>query len=89
VQPHKHNFAEVLCFFGTNPDDITDLDAEIELWINDEKHIITKSTMVYLPAGTMHCPLAFPRTGKSIIHFTCFPEGKIYYDEVVKAAMKK
>jgi hypothetical protein len=89
VKPHKHNFAEVLCFFGTNPDDITDLDAEIELWINDEKHIITKSVMVYLPAGTMHCPLAFPRIGKPIIHFTCFPEGKIYYDEVAKATMKK
>lgn len=89
VKPHKHNFAEVLCFFGTNPDDITDLDADIELWINDEKHLIHKSTMVYLPAGTMHCPLAFPRIGKPIIHFTCFPEGKIYYDEVAKASVKE
>ena len=89
VKPHKHNFAEVLCFFGTNPEDITDLDADIELWINDEKHMIHKSTMVYLPAGTMHCPLAFPRIGKPIIHFTCFPEGKIYYDEVAKATKKK
>ncbi len=89
VKPHKHNFAEVLCFFGTNPDDITDLDADIELWINDEKHLIHKSTMVYLPAGTMHCPLAFPRISIPIIHFTCFPEGKIYYDEVAKATVKK
>jgi hypothetical protein len=89
VKPHKHNFAEVLCFFGTDPRDITKLDSEIELWINDEKHIITKSVMVYLPAGTLHCPLSFPRIGMPIIHFTCFPEGKIYYDEVAKAAMKK
>jgi mannose-6-phosphate isomerase-like protein (cupin superfamily) len=89
VKPHKHNFAEVLCFFGTDPNDVTKLDSDIELWINDEKHIITKSVMVYLPAGTMHCPLGFPRIGMPIIHFTCFPEGKIYYDEVAKAVAKK
>jgi quercetin dioxygenase-like cupin family protein len=89
VKPHKHNFAEVLCFFSTDPKNIHDLDAEIELWIEDEKHIITQSVMVYLPAGTMHCPLSFPVVNKPLIHFTCFPEGKLYYDEVAKAAMKK
>jgi quercetin dioxygenase-like cupin family protein len=89
VQPHKHNFAEVLCFFGTDPQDFTDLDAEIELWVNDEKHIINKSVMVYLPPGTVHCPLSFHRVSKPIIHFTCFPEGKLYYDEVAKAQNKK
>ncbi len=89
VRPHKHDFAEVLCFFSTDPQDIHNLDAEIEFWIEDEKHIITESVMVYLPPGTMHCPLAFPKVNKPLIHFTCFPEGKIYYDEAAKAAKQK
>jgi hypothetical protein len=89
VKPHKHNFAEILCFFGTDPNDITRLDSQIELWVNDELHIFNKSVMVYLPAGTWHCPLTFKRVGMPLIHFTCFPEGKLYYDEIAKATMKK
>ncbi|HSW57962.1 MAG TPA: hypothetical protein VLH15_06140 [Dehalococcoidales bacterium] len=89
VKPHAHDFAEVLCFFGTDPEDVTKLNSRIELWINDEKHIITRSTMVYLPAGTLHCPLAFPKVGMPIIHFTSFPEGKIYYNEADSPEDKK
>ena len=48
--------------------------------------MITKSTMTYIPAGVEHCPLVFHRIGTPIIHFTCFPEGKIYFTGLTKGA---
>ena len=38
---HSHDYDEVIAFFGTNHEDPSDLGAEVELWLGDEKHIIT------------------------------------------------
>ena len=40
---HTHDFGEVVTFFGSNPDDPTDLCGEIEFWLGDEPNTITKS----------------------------------------------
>jgi len=54
--PHTHNFGQLLCFFGNNPEDDFDLGAEIELCMGDEmeKHTINQSTAVYIPPGLVH-----------------------------------
>jgi len=56
--PHIHKDAELLFHIGTNPDDPTDLGAEVELCMGPEmeRHIITKSCVVYIPPGFIHCP---------------------------------
>jgi hypothetical protein len=77
VKPHTHPFPEMIAFFGTNPDDIHDLCGEIELWIDGEQHIITKSFVAFIPAGVVHCPLKIRRIDRPIFHFTAGP-GKIY-----------
>ena len=68
-EPHTHDFDEILAFWGTNPDDIHDLGGEIEFWLEDEKHIITKSCLIYVPKGMKHCPLRTTRLDRPIIHF--------------------
>lgn len=78
VKPHKHDYDEVIAFIGTNPEDIHDLGGEVELWLDDEKHIITRSSMVYIPKGLQHCPLTFLRVDRPIFHFTSGP-GKMYF----------
>ena len=78
VQPHKHDYDEVLAFFGTNQDDPRELGAEVELWLGDEKHILTKSCMVFVPAGLQHCPLRFNRVDRPVFYFTSGP-GKMYF----------
>jgi mannose-6-phosphate isomerase-like protein (cupin superfamily) len=83
VKPHAHDYDEVLCFFGTNPEDFYDLGGEVELWLGDEKHVITKSSIVFIPAGLQHCPLTFLRVDRPIFHFTSGP-GKMYFDEKKK-----
>ncbi|WP_166349693.1 hypothetical protein [Phytoactinopolyspora limicola] len=59
VNDHEHDYDEVLMWMGNNPDDIHDLGAEIYLDIEGERHVITTTGSVYIPAGTRHCPLGF------------------------------
>jgi mannose-6-phosphate isomerase-like protein (cupin superfamily) len=79
-EAHTHPFEEVLTFFGTNFDDPHDLCGEVELWLEDEKFILTKSFLAYIPAGMKHCPLRIHRIDKPMFHFTLGP-GQIYQGE--------
>ena len=75
---HSHDYDEVIAFFGTNHEDPSDLGAEVELWLGDEKHIITKTSLVFIPAGLKHCPLIFLRVDRPVFHYTTGP-GKMYF----------
>ena len=70
AKAHTHPFDEIITFYGTNPDDPHDLCGEAELWLEDEKHIMTKSFLAFVPAGMQHCPLIVRRVDRPIIHFT-------------------
>jgi len=76
-QAHTHPFDEVITFFGTNFEDPHDLCGEIELWLEDEKFVLTKSFLAYIPAWMKHCPLKILRIDRPIFHFTLGP-GKMY-----------
>lgn len=56
--PHIHKDAELLFHIGTNPEDPTDLGAEVELFMGPEmeRHVITKSCVVFIPPNFIHCP---------------------------------
>ena len=76
--PHTHDFDELMAFIGSNPEDTSDLCGEIELWLGDEKHILTKSCVVFVPKGLKHCPLNFLRVDRPVFHFTTGP-GTMYF----------
>jgi hypothetical protein len=61
TEGHAHDYDEYLFFFGGDMNDITRFDAEAELYMGEEqeKFIITKPTVVYVPAKLIHCPLNF------------------------------
>ena len=72
--PHVHeNDDEIIGFFGNNPDDPYDLGGEIEIWLEDELHVITRTAMIFVPAGMKHCPLVLRRVDRPIFHFTTVP----------------
>ena len=78
IAPHAHDFSEVLTMFGTNPDDPSYLGMTIEFWMEDEKFIIDKSFLVYIPAGMVHCPLKVLSPMEiPIFHYTVGP-GQAY-----------
>ncbi len=76
-QAHTHPFPEMIGFFGTNPDDIHDLCGEVELWINGEQHVMTRSFVAFIPAGVEHCPLHLNKLDRPMLHFTAGP-GEMY-----------
>lgn len=76
VGAHSHPFDEVVAFFGTHPRDPEDLCGEVELWLEDEKHILTRSCLVFVPRNMKHCPLIIRRVDRPIFHFTTGPGGK-------------
>jgi quercetin dioxygenase-like cupin family protein len=81
--PHAHAEDEIIGFLGSNPDKPEDLNGEIELWIDGEQHIITRSAMVFVPGGLKHCPLILRRVDRPIFHYTVVP-GKQYIKNELK-----
>jgi hypothetical protein len=69
-QPHVHDTDEIIGFFGSDPTDPHDLGGEVEIWLEDEKHVIDRSAMIFVPAGMVHCPLVINRLDRPIFHFT-------------------
>ena len=61
---------ELIGFIGSNPDDPTDLGGEIEFTIGGEAHLLTKSTIIFAPAGLAHNPMRILRVNRPIFHFS-------------------
>jgi len=63
---HDHGLDEYLVFLGTNPKDPNDPCGEVELWIDGEKNMPTKSRAVFIPAGVKHAPIYFRKIERPI-----------------------
>jgi hypothetical protein len=66
---HAHPYAEVIGFCGGDPKDADNLGAELELWMEDEKYMITKSCLIFVPSGVKHGPIIARNFTKNILHF--------------------
>jgi hypothetical protein len=69
-RPHVHDTDEIIGFFGNDAANPYDLGGEVEIWLEDEKHVINRSAMIFVPAGMPHCPLVITRVDRPIFHFT-------------------
>ena len=78
TRPHKHGFPQYLHFFSANTQDAQDFDAEIEVCLGkeQEKHIIKKPSVVYVPAGQLHGPISFSKINKPILFIDIAVTGK-------------
>jgi hypothetical protein len=70
-ESHVHDFDEVIAFFGSDPQNPTDLGAVAEVRIGDEVHTVTKSCLIFVPKGLKHGPIDFKKIDRPIIHFAC------------------
>ena len=73
---HTHDYDEYLVFLGTNHEDPGDLGAEVEFWMDGEKHVITKSCAVFIPAGIKHAPIYFKRIDTPVWYIATSPMKK-------------
>jgi NAD-dependent dihydropyrimidine dehydrogenase PreA subunit len=62
--PHIHRDAELIMVIGGNPEKPEELGAEIEMYMGPEmeRHIITKSCVIFIPPYFMHCPWRILKT---------------------------
>ena len=67
--PHSHEFDEIIGFGGTNRNYPRELGGEIEFHIGGETHILTKTCLIFVPKGVMHCPVTFNRIDTPIFMF--------------------
>ena len=78
---HFHQGVEEYIFFmGADPMNIFDFDAEITVTIGDdpdhmESKVITKPTVVRIPANTWHCPIYFRKMNKPVLFQAAFMSG--------------
>ncbi len=88
---HTHNNAELLCFIGGNPLDITDLGAEIDvsLGAEHEKHLITRTSCISIPPNLPHCPLNIRKVTKPIIFLEISLTKQYKSTDIEKPATKK
>jgi mannose-6-phosphate isomerase-like protein (cupin superfamily) len=74
--PMYHTADEIFLFFGTDPDNPTDLGGEVEFWLglgeDAEKYIITKPSCIYVPAGLVHAPIVFRNVRRPFIEVICY-----------------
>lgn len=78
---HTHDSDEIIGFFGSNPKDPYTLGGEIEFWLEDEKFMLTKTTMIFVPKGMKHCPLILRRVDSPIFHFSTLVGGEYIKEE--------
>src|SRR3990172_3065198 len=69
TKPHSHTYDEVIGLIGTDFDNPHDLHGEVEMYIGGEKHIVTQSCLVYLPAGLEHGPFRELKMERPIFQF--------------------
>jgi hypothetical protein len=65
-----------IVFNAMNYEDITDLCAEVELWIGGEKHIINKSFGAYIPPDVKQGPMIIRNIAKQIFFMMSYPIGE-------------
>jgi hypothetical protein len=67
--PHSHDFDEVIGFGGTNRNYPRELGGEIEFLLGGERHLITKTCLIFVPKGVSHCPITLKRIDTPIFMF--------------------
>jgi hypothetical protein len=72
---HVHDVDEIIGFFSNDNNNPYELSGEIEFWLEDEKFLITKSAMIFIPAKMNHCPLIIRRAERPIFHFSVVTSG--------------
>ncbi|HEX7474388.1 MAG TPA: hypothetical protein VF318_00340 [Dehalococcoidales bacterium] len=79
AKAHTHDTDEIIGFFSDNSKEPYNLGAEIEFWLEDEKHMITSSALIFVPKGMKHCPLILRRVDRPIFHFSVLTGGHNNY----------
>ncbi|MBN2238352.1 MAG: hypothetical protein JW712_01140 [Dehalococcoidales bacterium] len=76
--PHAHDVDELFFIWGSNPANLFEFDAEIELYFGEEQemNLVTTSSIVYIPRGLIHCPVNIRKVNKPFMWMHILFEGE-------------
>jgi len=72
---HIHEYNEIIAFLGSDPEYPHELGGELEIWLGEEQHFVTKSCLIFVPKGLSHCPFWVRNIKRPILHFSTAPMG--------------
>jgi hypothetical protein len=77
--PHTHRDAEILVALGTDMDNPRNLNAVMEVCMGPdmEPHIVTESTIIYIPPEMIHCPFRILSVERPFIFIQAQYAGKL------------
>ena len=84
--PHIHQDPELLVALGTDPSNPQDLGADMEMCMGPEmeSHIVTVSTMIWVPAKFVHAPFRILKVRRPFLFIQCQ-----YAPKLTETALKK
>jgi hypothetical protein len=75
-EAHTHDFSHVIGIIGGHPADPHDLGGEITMWLDGNKETLTRSVLIFVPAGVVHGPILFNRVNRPVFFITIAMTGK-------------
>jgi len=81
---HTHDFDEVVGFIGSDSARPSDLGGEVEFWLEDEKHLLTKSCFIFCPKGLRHCPLRVTRVDRPFLFLAFSVTDKYRKESIIR-----
>jgi len=84
--PHTHKDPELLVALGTDMDNPKDLGADMEMCMGPEmeSHIVTESTMIWIPANFIHAPFRILKSRRPFLFIQCQ-----YAPKLTETSLKK
>lgn len=64
IRPQMHDWDEYLLYMGFDPEHPEELGGEVEFWMEGEKHVFDKTTVIFIPAYFWHCPVYILRVDR-------------------------
>jgi len=84
-KPHKHDFPQVLGFISSDPMNIHNFGAIIELHLgegeDEEQYMITTNAVIAIPTGMYHCPIIVHKVDVPFVFLEFMENGKIKYEK--------
>ena len=80
-----HPSGEVMLFMGSDKENPLELNATLELWIENDKLTLTKSCAVFIPAGCAHGKLRFSDMQRPVAYYAVQPDTNEYVAEPKEA----
>lgn len=81
AEVHEHDWPELISMIGCDPEHPFDLGGTYSIDLAGETYYISKSSLVCIPAHTLHCPWKFLEIHRPTLTITASPSGLYYSSE--------